>query len=83
MLAHILGKFSRILPRERSGIEVLFSCFIVSGFFIFVIAFNLIRSCMEQIEMLCGFNRTLAYISAIFLIPDRSCTLTLSLLLVT
>jgi hypothetical protein len=25
----------------------------------------------------------LAYISAIFLIPDRSCTLTLSLLLVT
>ena len=52
-------------------------------FVIFVIEFNLIRSCMEQIETLCGFNVTLAYISAICLTLDRSRTLTLLLLLTT
>lgn len=45
--------------------------YFVKGFFLCVTAFNLIRSCMEQIEMLYGFNGTLAYTSAICLTLDR------------
>lgn len=49
----------------------------MTDFFIFVISFNLFRSCMEQIEILCGFKGTLAYTFAICLTLDRFCTLTL------